>query len=305
MRTELDKIHSGLTGSMAQVTTYTYDTRYGITSLRDPLGKLLTYSYDVFGRLVLVKDQAGNILKKNCYNYNGQSSSCSLIGNSAQSGNFVRNNCTNGQQGSTVTYTVPANTYFANNQSDANTTAAEDVSANGQAYANANGSCAWYNVEKSGQFTKDDCGYGYTGSTETYTVPAHTYSSTTSQAAADQLAQNDVDANGQSYANSVGSCTANDITVYYNNAYFTYYPVYFTFTNLDTYQQYNFETDYYSYSGTLGQLPPGYYEVEIYNPYNYGYHYYETNCYDYTSGYTYAYMYFATFDEYCNTITIY
>jgi YD repeat-containing protein len=306
LRTELDKIHSGLAGVKALVTTSIYDTRYGIASVKEPSGKLLSYGYDGFGRLMMVKDQNDNVLKKYCYNYNGKTPNCTLHGNGATSGNFIKNDCTNGQQGSnTVTYPVVANKYYATTQTEADAMAQADINTNGQAYANANGSCAWFNDEKSGQFTKNDCGSGYTGSTETYIVPAHTYSSTVNQATADALAQNDVDNNGQNFANSYGSCTEDNITLYYNNAYYAYYPIYFTFTNLNTYQQYNFQTDWYGYSGTLGQLPPGYYEVEIYNPYNYGYHYYETNCYDYTWGYTYAYMYFATFDTYCNTITIY
>jgi YD repeat-containing protein len=308
MRTELDKIHTGLAGSLAQVTTYTYDTRYGMTSMKDPSGKLLTYSYDVFGRLVVIKDQAGKVVKKYCYNYHGQSSSCSLYGNVAKSGNYTRNNCSSGYQGSTVTYNVAANTYYATTQTEADAMAQNDVNTNGQAYANANGTCTqvWYNVQKSGNFTRNNCGSGYTGSTETYIVYANTYSSTTSQAAADALAQNDVNANGQNYANTYGTCTSDNITVHYQKNSYTYNPVYFTFTNLDTYQQYNFQTPYgsYPYYGNLGQLPPGYYEVEIYNPYNYNYHYYETNCYDYTSGYQYAYFYFIYLDDYCNTIQI-
>lgn len=68
------------------------------------------------------------------------------------------------------------------------------------------------NVAKSGTFTRNNCGGGTTGSSVTYNVAANTYSSTTSQAAADQLAINDVNANGQAYANANGQCTQ----IYYN-----------------------------------------------------------------------------------------
>ncbi|KAF2343161.1 DUF5977 domain-containing protein, partial [Flavobacterium tistrianum] len=71
-----------------------------------------------------------------------------------------------------------------------------DVNANGQAYANAQGSCTFVNVAKSGTFTRNNCGAGGTGSTVTYTVNAGTYIAAT-QAEADALAQNDVNANGQ------------------------------------------------------------------------------------------------------------
>jgi hypothetical protein len=65
----------------------------------------------------------------------------------------------------------------------------------------------YYNAAQSQNFTRNNCPSGYTGSTVTYTVPAGTYSSTTSQAAADQLAMNDINANGQNYANTNGTCT--------------------------------------------------------------------------------------------------
>ena len=57
-------------------------------------------------------------------------------------------------------------------------------------------------------FTRNNCPSGQTGSQVTYTVQANTYSSTVSQAAANQLAQNDINANGQAYANTNGTCTA-------------------------------------------------------------------------------------------------
>ncbi|WP_423787470.1 DUF5977 domain-containing protein, partial [Klebsiella pneumoniae] len=55
-----------------------------------------------------------------------------------------------------------------------------------------------------------------TGSTVTYTVSASTYSSTVSQADANQKAINDVNTNGQIYANTNGTCTAVVATTYYN-----------------------------------------------------------------------------------------
>ncbi|MDR1120894.1 MAG: DUF5977 domain-containing protein [Dysgonamonadaceae bacterium] len=67
----------------------------------------------------------------------------------------------------------------------------------------------YWNVAKSGTFTRNNCGGGYSGTAVTYTVPAHTYSSTVSQADANAQAQADVNANGQAYANQNGSCTLN------------------------------------------------------------------------------------------------
>lgn len=78
-------------------------------------------------------------------------------------------------------------------------------------YANNNGTCTvnpitYYNVELTGSLAKDDCQNGQ-GTNVSYTVPADTYSSQVSQAAADQLAQDEIDANlTQAYANANGEC---------------------------------------------------------------------------------------------------
>lgn len=66
---------------------------------------------------------------------------------------------------------------------------------------------AYFNAQRSQAFTRNNCGTGFIGSSVTYTVPPGKYSSTSSQAAADQLAINDINANGQNYANAYGTCT--------------------------------------------------------------------------------------------------
>lgn len=53
----------------AQMTTYTYDPLIGVTSVSDYNNKPTKYEYDAFGRLVLVRDYLGEILKKYDYNY--------------------------------------------------------------------------------------------------------------------------------------------------------------------------------------------------------------------------------------------
>ncbi|MDB5124734.1 MAG: hypothetical protein JWP94_2863 [Mucilaginibacter sp.] len=118
----------------------------------------------------------------------------------------------------------------------------------------------YHNHAKSQIFTNQNCGSGYPQPI-TYTVPANTYSSTTSQAAADQLAQNDVNANGQTYANNNGPCyvgvsMSNSVSVagfqarFSNNA-----------TGVVSY--YNFLTN----GTTTYAIPPGTYTVSI-NPVN-------------------------------------
>jgi YD repeat-containing protein len=64
-----------------------------------------------------------------------------------------------------------------------------------------------YNTAQSAIFTKNNCGTGLYGLTATYAVPANRYSACTI-AAANQLATNDLNLNGQNYANANAGCTA-------------------------------------------------------------------------------------------------
>lgn len=127
--------------SSATMASYTHDPLIGITTRIGLNGNLIYNEYDNFGRLVLVRDRDKNIVRKICYNYAGQEESCQTYGNQLQSHYIRRNNCTGCFVGSYVTYTVPADTYFAGSQAAANTLAQNDISANAQIYANANGAC--------------------------------------------------------------------------------------------------------------------------------------------------------------------
>ena len=62
------------------------------------------------------------------------------------------------------------------------------------------------NTVQSQVFTKNDCPVGQTGTDVTYTVPANTYCMKPTLAEANQLALDDIAANGQNYANLNGSC---------------------------------------------------------------------------------------------------
>ncbi|AXT51165.1 hypothetical protein D1818_10125 [Aquimarina sp. BL5] len=67
LREALLNLRSALPNSM--VTTYTYDPLIGITSVTDPKGYTMYYEYDDFNRLEYVKDDEGNLVSENKYNY--------------------------------------------------------------------------------------------------------------------------------------------------------------------------------------------------------------------------------------------
>jgi hypothetical protein len=58
--------------SAAQMTTYTYDPLIGTTSQCDINNRITYYEYDGLGRLRLIKDQDGNIIKTLEYHYKNQ-----------------------------------------------------------------------------------------------------------------------------------------------------------------------------------------------------------------------------------------
>ncbi|GGH32968.1 hypothetical protein GCM10011418_46850 [Sphingobacterium alkalisoli] len=60
----------------AQVSSYTYKPLIGMTSKTDARGITEYYEYDNSGRLSIMKDSEGNILKTYCYNYKGQQVDC-------------------------------------------------------------------------------------------------------------------------------------------------------------------------------------------------------------------------------------
>jgi len=184
----------------ALMETYTYSPLLGLNNQSDANNRISYYTYDRLGRLLLVKDQDKNILRKICYNYQGQPG-CDLI--------------------------------------------------------------AYRNVQRSGNFTRNNCGPGFTGSTVTYTVLANIYTSFVSQVDADQMAQNDVNSNGQTYANANGTCTPN-ITVQGFNTKTSDYTV--KFTNNATGLSYTFTlTHGTSTFSNLGTVPSGAYQVQF-NP---------------------------------------
>lgn len=144
LRTELNHIRTGLPA--ARVTTYTYAPQVGVTSITDPDNKTNTYIYDAFSRLLVVKDQDGNPVKKNQYVYAVPDSTAgiTIYLNAAQSQSV---SCTTCQPGyapdAAVTYIVPAGKYYSLvSQTAADALATADMAANKQEYANRNSSCS-------------------------------------------------------------------------------------------------------------------------------------------------------------------
>jgi YD repeat-containing protein len=200
------------------ISSYTYSPVYGMTSMTDPQGRNTYYDYDGFGRLVAMRDQDNNVIKRHCYNYAGQSISCALFYNAVYSLAKTRN-CDPAYQGTSVTYTVPAQIYAGTTQANADQMAINDANANAQAYADANGSCQllYWNDPQQGTYTKNNCSSNQVGTSYTTVVPAHTYSSTASVQAANQLALDYIAANGQTNANQNGQCNCISTTVTLSN----------------------------------------------------------------------------------------
>jgi Family of unknown function (DUF5977) len=140
---QLNNIRTGL--PEARVTSYTYQLPAGVSSITDANNKTNSFEYDVFYRLVQVKDQDGNLVKKNDYGYAGAglTSKLALYFNEELGQSFVCQSCVTGYQaGLGETYIVPAGKHFSFiSQADANAKAQADMQANGQLYANKTGFC--------------------------------------------------------------------------------------------------------------------------------------------------------------------
>jgi len=176
----------------ANMITYTYDIIGNLTSTMDQKGLTTYYEYDSFQRLKNIRDKDRNIVKSYCYNYAGQANGCYInqpaFTNATLNSSYFKNDCNSGYTGTAVGYAVSAGAYISNiSQQDADDQASADVAANGQRYANINGSCvqlvtitltnttnSGYQINFTGPFniTFDFLNNG----TKTIQVPVGTYS---------------------------------------------------------------------------------------------------------------------------------
>lgn len=132
--------------------------------------------------------------------------------NKRQSVLFTKEGCNpETEKGEELEYVVEAGKYTSIiSQSDADDKAMKDIEQNGQNWVNEHGRCItilWYNVKKSKSFRKNDCDPDTEeGSLVTMTIEAGQFSSTISQEDADRKAEAELNAKGQDYANSHGTC---------------------------------------------------------------------------------------------------
>ncbi len=186
-------------------TTVTYNNTYTSTVSQADADAIATANFNTDGQA-----------------YANSTGSCNMmpVYTASRSGNFTRNNCGSGYNGSTVSFSKSYDSYVS--QADADNIANANFATDGQNYANTAGSCniITYSAYRSATFTKNDCGANYTGSNVNY---SKTYTSTISQADADAKANTYFNAEGQAWANERGTCTYVAPTIYtaYRTASFT------------------------------------------------------------------------------------
>ena len=145
LRTEINRIRTNI--PTASVTTYTYKPMAGVNSITDPNNKTNTYDYDSFNRLLTIKDQDGNAVKKNEYVYTTPDAGANLhvFFNDPYPKTYSCQTCEPGYVASApnYTYVVPLGKYYSLiDQATANGMAAADTY--GQEYVNKNATCINY-----------------------------------------------------------------------------------------------------------------------------------------------------------------
>lgn len=281
----------------ALMTTFTHIPLVGISSQNDVNNRISYYEYDNANRLIIVRDQDKNIVRKICYNFAGQPEECSTFYNSTKTGIYVKNDCGANGQGTSVTYTVPENRYSASTQLQADALAQNDINTNGQAYANQFGGCVFSSYDYSNYYYSEVCTQlGQTPEPIYVSVPAGMFTSTTSL----QDANNQAYQYAQNYANQYGTCISGVDLYLYNGTGYNYITI--MMTNTSTYEQYYFYVSPYNY-GSFGNVPQGTYDIYMSMDYGYGWYSFQAGCFNYTYGNS-AYFYSVPINNNCNQFSI-
>lgn len=189
----------------SQMKTTTYNQKGDKISDADENNRITYYEYDDMGRLQMKKDENKNIIKLYEYNSITIHRGCPGVYYSRAITQLFQKTCPVGYLPTYVTYSVPANKYSsAISQADADQKAENDLNTNGPIAAASSGDCLkiYYNKGKTAYFTSQNCPVGSKGGQVAYAVPAKAYSSTLNQAEVDTLEQEEIDANGQAFANN-------------------------------------------------------------------------------------------------------
>ena len=239
-------ITSGSLQSVNSMQVNTIFTAYQIDSNGSELGK--TWLWEVFGNLQILAGQgtkscvikataAGGIniirvtVTNTCNSYTPGDVSLTISGAptvywNTQQAKSIQKQCASGQIGTFYTVVVQPNTYSSTSSvADANQQAIDYLNSQyAQNIANIYGSCItegggqeWFNQEQVLSFSKE-CTSGY-GTSVNYVVAAGAFSSTVSQADANQKAINFINeipsgetkSRGQLNANANGQCVTNPI----------------------------------------------------------------------------------------------
>jgi hypothetical protein len=176
------------------------------------IGSTMGYSQSAGASTSTVSQADADSKGLTLFNTNGQANANAngtcTFNSAALSGSFTKNNCASGGTGSSVSYSQAAATFISMvSQADADNQAVNYFNTQGQANANANGTCTFYSIARSGSFTKNNCASGGTASSVVFNQAAGDVTSIISQAAADAAGLTKFNTDGQANANASGVCT--------------------------------------------------------------------------------------------------
>ena len=195
----------------ARMNTTAYDPVIGKLTSCGPDSRFVAYEYDTRGRLNIIRNEFGAIIKKYEFGEKQKPNDCNSVYYShAVFEVFKKTNCTAGYVGNYVEYSLPEGMFTsAISQEHADLLAENHINLNGQAFANSNGSCKqlFNNAFMQQTFYKENCPVGQKGTAYVYAVAAGKYTSTISLEDANDQALEEIADMGQAAANQFGGCT--------------------------------------------------------------------------------------------------